>query len=155
MRKVFHFQSSREHYTADAAVVWCFDHRFQLVLHKLLKKIGVGRFDLIVVAGGAKNLSSPSSENDRQFVLGQIRSSIRLHGTKNVILMLHSDCGAYGGLSAFNNDTAIEAENHRREMQKAIAYLKTEIPEVEVRGFFVDFEGMWETDITASAEKAS
>jgi Putative carbonic anhydrase len=155
MRKIFHFESPRERYTADAAVVWCFDHRFDLVLHKLLKKIDVERFDPILVAGGAKNLSSPSSENDRKFVLDQIRSSMRLHGTKNVILMLHSDCGAYGGLAAFNNDTTIEAENHRREMHKAVSCLKTEIPAVEVRSFFVDFDGVWEADITASAEKAS
>lgn len=155
MRKIFHFASPRERYTADAAVVWCFDHRFDLVLHKLLKRIGVASFDPILVAGGAKNLASPQSENDRQFVLGQIRSSMRLHGTKNVILMLHSDCGAYGGLAAFSNDTAREAENHRREMHKAVAALKAEIPELEVRSFFVDFDGVWEADITASEEKAS
>jgi hypothetical protein len=69
--------------------------------------------------------------------------------------MLHSDCGAYGGLPAFKNDTAIEAEHHRQEMHKAIANLKAEIPDVEVRGFLVDFEGVWEPDSTASAEKAS
>lgn len=155
MRKIFHFQSSREHYKADAAVVWCFDHRFHLVVQKLLKKIGVEYFDLIVAAGGAKNLSSPSSEIERQFVLGQLKSSIRLHDTKNVILMVHSDCGAYGGLAAFNNDAANEAEHHRQEMHKAVAYLKTEIPDVAVRGFFVDFEGVWEAESTGSEEKAS
>lgn len=154
MRKIFHFASPRERYTADAAVVWCFDHRFDLVLHKLLKRIGIERFDPILVAGGAKNFASPDSENDRQFVLEQIRTSIRLHGTKNVILMLHSDCGAYGGLAAFGNDATREAENHRQEMHNAVAVLKAEIPEVEIRSFFVDFEGVWEADITASEEKA-
>jgi len=155
MRKIFQFASPREPYTADAAVLWCFDHRFDLVLHKVLKKIGAERFDPILVAGGAKNLSSPATESDRQFVLDQVRSSIRLHGTKNVILMLHSDCGAFGGLAAFGNDTAAEAEHHRQEMHKAVACLKAAIPEVEIRSFFVDFEGVWEADITASAEKAS
>lgn len=154
MRKIFHFASPRERYTADAAVVWCFDHRFDLVLHKLLKKIGVERFDPILVAGGAKNLASPESENDRQFVLEQIRTSMRLHGTMSVILMLHSDCGAYGGLAAFGSDTAREAENHRQEMHKAVAALKAAIPELEIRSFFVNFEGVWEADMTASAEKA-
>lgn len=154
MRKIFHFASPRERYTADAAVVWCFDHRFDLVLHKLLKKIGVERFDPILVAGGAKNLACASGDSEREFVLGQIRSSIRLHGTKNVILMLHSDCGAYGGLAAFNNDVSLEAEHHRQEMHKAVAALKAEIPEVEVRSFFVDFEGVWEADITAREIKA-
>ena len=155
MRKIFHFASPRERYTADAAVVWCFDHRFDLVLHKLLKKIGVESFDPILVAGGAKNLASPPNDNDRQFVLDQIRSSMRLHGTKNVILMLHSDCGAYGGLAAFNNDVSLEAENHRREMHKAVAALQAEIPELAIRSFFVDFEGVWEADVTAHEEKAS
>lgn len=154
MRKIFHFASPRERYTADAAVVWCFDHRFDLVLHKLLKKICVERFDPILVAGGAKNLASPATENDRQFVLEQIRTSMRLHGTKDVILMLHSDCGAYGGLAAFGSDTAREAENHRQEMHKAVAALKAAIPELEIRSFFVNFEGVWEADMTASAEKA-
>jgi hypothetical protein len=155
MRKIFHFASPRERYTADAAVVWCFDHRFDLVLRKLLKKIGVESFDPILVAGGAKNLASAVNEDERQFVLGQIRSSIRLHGTKNVILMLHTDCGAYGGLAAFNNSEEQEAEHHRQEMHNAVACLKAEIPEVEVRSFFVDFDGVWEADMTASAEKAS
>jgi len=106
------------------------------------------------VAGGAKNFSSPGSESERKFVLDQVRLSTRLHGTKNVILMLHSDCGAYGGLAAFGNDREVEAEHHRREMHKAVACLKAAIPEVEVRSFFVDFEGVWEADITA-AEKIS
>jgi carbonic anhydrase len=154
MRKIFHFKSPREHYTADAAVVWCFDHRFRLVMEKLLKKLGVERFDRIVVAGGAKSLASPGSESERQFVLDQVRLSIRLHATRNVILMLHSDCGGYGGLPAFNNDAAAEAEHHARELQQAVAYLKAAIPDVEVRGFLVDFEGVWEADITASEERA-
>lgn len=155
MRKILHFASPREPYKADAVILWCFDHRLELVMHKLLKKIGVERFDAVVVAGGAKNLASTANEDDRKFVLDQIRSSIRLHDTKNVILMLHSDCGAYGGLRAFDNDLEREAEHHRKEMHKAVACLKAEIPEVEVRSFFVDFEGVWEADITASAEKAS
>jgi hypothetical protein len=39
-------------------------------------------------------------------------------------------------------------------LQQAVAYLKAAIPDVEVRGFLVDFEGVWEADITASEERA-
>ena len=50
--------------------------------------------------------------------------------------MLHSDCGAYGGLAAFDNNHEREAEHHRQEMDRAVACLKSEIPDVEVfRGF--------------------
>jgi len=67
-----------------------------------------------------------------------------LHGTDTVLLMLHSDCGAYGGLPAFNNDTAREAENHRQDLHLALDFLRVNIPELRVLGYFVDFEGVWE-----------
>jgi carbonic anhydrase len=114
------------------------------VLHKLTKRIGVEYFDPILVAGGAKCLAGDDRETDRQFVLEQIRKSMRLHGTRTVLLMLHSDCGAYGGLGAFDNDPAREAENHRSDLHRALDFLQSEIPEVMVRGYFVDFEGVWE-----------
>ncbi|MGB9121364.1 MAG: carbonic anhydrase [Candidatus Angelobacter sp.] len=146
IRKVFHFESPRARYKADAAIVWCFDHRFDVVLHKLTKRIGVEFFDPILVAGGAKCLAGNELERDRQFVLEQVRKSIQLHGTHTVLLMLHSDCGAYGGLAAFDNDTAREAENHRQDLHRAVDFLQAEIPELTIRGFFVDFEGVWEAD---------
>jgi hypothetical protein len=144
IRKIFHFESPRERYTSDAAIVWCFDHRFDLVLHKLMKRIGVEYFDPILVAGGARCLAGDDRETDRQFVLEQIRKSMRLHDTRSVVLMLHSDCGAYGGLAAFENDPAREAENHRNDLHRALEFLQSEIPELTVRGYFVDFEGVWE-----------
>jgi hypothetical protein len=116
------------------------------VLHKLTKRIGVVHFDPILVAGGAKCLAGDDLESERQFVLEQVRKSIQLHGTQTVLLMLHSDCGAYGGLAAFDNDTSREAENHRKDLHRAVDFLQAEIPELALRGFFVDFEGVWEAD---------
>src|SRR5678816_4816780 len=98
MKKVFHFDAPRDKYLCDAAIVWCFDNRFELGFRKFLKRVGVVNSDPIKIAGGAKSLASPELESDRQFVIEQLRKSIRLHGTRRVILMLHSDCGAYGGL---------------------------------------------------------
>jgi hypothetical protein len=148
IRKVFHFDSPRDRYKSDAAIVWCFDHRFDLVLRKLTKRIGVEFFDPILVAGGARCLAGDDLETDRQFVLEQVRKSMRLHGTKTVLLMLHSDCGAYGGLAAFENDVNREAENHRNDLHRAIEFMQAQIPELTVRGFFVDFEGVWEADFS-------
>lgn len=113
-----------------------------------MKRIGVEYFDPILVAGGAKCLAGDDLESDRQFVLEQVRTSMRLHSTTTVILMLHSDCGAYGGLAAFENDPAQEAENHRADLHRALDFLQAEIPELTVRGFFVDFEGVWEAAST-------
>lgn len=155
MQKLFHFDSPAERYKCDAAVVWCFDNRFELVLRKLLKRLEVEHFDPIRIAGGAKFLASPDRESDREFVLEQIRLSMRLHQTRSVILMLHSDCGAYGGLAAFGGDAQKEALHHSLELQNAASYLLSQIPEVTVRPFFVDFEGVWEiNEEGATAETA-
>jgi carbonic anhydrase len=150
MRKVLHFDSPRDRYKCEAAVVWCFDNRFELVLRKLLKRLGVGYFDPIRIAGGTKYLASPEDEANRKFVLDQIRISMRLHETSTVILMLHSDCGAYGGRAAFGEDAEKEALNHQEELRRAAAYLNSQIPGLAVKTYFVDFEGVWEVDPKSS-----
>ena len=148
MKKVFHFESSRERYQCDAAILWCFDNRFDLGFRKFLKRIGVTNSDPIKIAGGAKSLASPGLETDREFVLDQIRTSMKLHGTKRVILMVHSDCGAYGGLAGgFAGDKKAEAQHHEQELDRAAANLVKAIPGLEVQGYFVDFEGIWDAEI--------
>lgn len=146
MRKVFHFDSPRERYRCDAAVVWCFDNRFELAFRKLLKRIGVTHADPIRIAGGAKCLAAPDQEPEREFMLEQVRTSMRLHGTDRVVLMLHSDCGAYGGLEAFGGDREIEARHHRDELRRASAALRQAVPGISVACYFVDFEGVWTAD---------
>ena len=151
MNKVFHFDSPRGHYHCDAAVVWCFDHRFHQGFAKFLKRNGMAQTDVIKIAGGAKSLASPDSESERAVVLDQIRKSARLHGTPLVILMVHSDCGAYGGLAAFKGDARAEARHHEEELRKAAVCLHAAIPGLEIRCYFADFEGIWEAEISGAA----
>jgi len=147
MRKVLHFDSPREKYHCDASVVGCFDNRFEVVSKKLLKRIGVVQPDPIKIAGGAKSLASPEEEFHRTFVLDQIRKSIRLHGTERVILTLHSDCGAYGGLSGrFHGDAQTEAAYYRGEFERAKVFLRGTIPGLTVECFLLNFEGAWAVD---------
>jgi len=56
-RKVFHFDSPAEAYTADPAVVCCFDHRINLTVGKFLQRKAILHPDMIIVAGGAKTLA--------------------------------------------------------------------------------------------------
>jgi carbonic anhydrase len=152
MRKVFHFDSPRERYHCDASVVGCFDNRFEAVGRKLLKRMGVVQPDPIKIAGGAKALASPDEEFHRSFVMEQIHKSIRLHGTDRVILMLHSDCGAYGGLAgSFQGDAAAEADHHRAELRLAAEFLKGAIPSLRVDCYFLNFEGAWTIEAGSAA----
>jgi hypothetical protein len=147
MQKVFHFETPRENYRCDAAVVWCFDHRFHLGFSKFLKRTGMMTTDVIKIAGGAKSLASPALEADREFALEQIRTSIRLHNTELVILMLHSDCGAYGGLTGFGGDAEAEARHHEQELRRAAECVREAVPAVAVRCYFMDFVGIWEVAV--------
>ena len=142
LRKVLHFDAPQGPYRADAAVVWCYDDRFELTLRKLLKRLRIEHPDRIRVAGGAKCLASPEPEYERELVLEQIRKSAKLHGTHRVLLMVHSDCGAYGGIEAFGGDAQAEIQHHLQELQRAAACVRQNFPGVTVECYFVDFEGV-------------
>ena len=80
---------------------------------------------------------------------------MRLHGTRRVILMLHSDCGAYGGLA---EDSVATPQPKPRitnaNCKRAAANLRAAIPGVEVQGYFVDFDGIWDAEINAEVSTA-
>ena len=154
MQKIYHFDALRERYRCDAAVVWCFDNRFELGFRKFLQRIGIRYSDPIKVAGGARSLAVAEDQAGREFILDQIRQSIRLHQTTRVILMLHSDCGAYGGLEAFGGDAAAEALHHREDLRRARETVWKAFPGIQVDAYFVDFEGVWEPMLTASTAGA-
>jgi carbonic anhydrase len=144
MKKIFHFDSPADPYVADAAVLCCFDQRISTAVRKFLKKQGIERADMIVVAGGAKTLASPRNDFEQDFILEQVRMSIRLHQTKRVLVMSHSDCATYGGLAHFKGDRAAEADHHRGELLRAGELLTANFPDISVEPYFVKFDGVWE-----------
>jgi carbonic anhydrase len=155
MRKVFHFDSPSEPYIADAAVLCCFDHRISTAVRKFLKKQGIVRADMIIVAGGAKTLASPRNDFEQDFILEQVRMSTRLHQTKRVMVMSHSDCATYGGLAHFKGDEAAEAERHRGELLRAGELLTSNFPGISVEPYFVKFDGIWEVKAANQARSAA
>ncbi|HEY4842859.1 MAG TPA: carbonic anhydrase [Terriglobales bacterium] len=155
MRKVFHFDSPPEPYVADAAVLCCFDHRISRAVRKFLKKQAVERADMIVVAGGAKTLASPRNNFEQDFILEQVRMSIRLHHTKRVLVMSHSDCATYGGLAHFKGDREAEADHHRGELVRARELLTSNFPGISVEPYFVKFDGIWEVSAGSGPTSAT
>ncbi|HUK25335.1 MAG TPA: carbonic anhydrase [Terriglobales bacterium] len=146
MNKLFHFDSPRDPYTADAAVLCCFDERIRLVTQKFLKHQKIVHPDMIVVAGGAKTLASPRNDFERDFILEQVRMSARLHRAERVYLMSHSDCATYGGLAAFGGDPEREMAHHQQELQRAAGLVQANFPELAVKCFFIGFDGVHELE---------
>jgi carbonic anhydrase len=140
------FLSSNEHYTADACVVWCYDDRFYKLLKAFGKEEKFGHIDLVKIAGGAKALGGDASP-ERDFVLDQIKKSVMLHGTKRVVLMLHRDCGAFGGSKKFA-DAAAEKEYFTGQLHRAKEFVKSELPDMQhVDAYFADFDGLYASSI--------
>jgi hypothetical protein len=147
LRKVFHFNSPTDSYLAEAAVLCCFDHRISTTVRKFLRKQGVERPDMIIVAGGAKTLASPRHDFERDFILEQVRSSVRLHQTKRVLVMSHSDRAPYGGLAHFKGDRKAEAEHHHRD-HRAAQLMTENFSDPSVEPYFVNCDGVWEVSNT-------
>lgn len=134
------FATDPEHYSADACVVWCYDDRFFKLLKAFGKQEGFEHIDLVKVAGGAKALAGDASP-ERDFILDQIKKSAALHGTKRVMLMLHRDCGAYGGSKHFA-DADAETAFFAGQLTAASDWVKQQLPDLEVRAYFGDFDGL-------------
>jgi len=144
MQKILSYLGSKEHYRADACIVWCFDNRFSGLLEAYIKDRKFTHVDLVKVAGGAKGLAAPKwdpdpsrrklAEAERTYLLDQIAKSIKLHHTQDIVLMAHSECGAYGG--------ATDEEFYESELNKAKDIASSQFKEVKVTSLFADFEGL-------------
>jgi hypothetical protein len=154
MDRVFYFESPAEPYIADAAVLCCFDQRIRLAVNKFLQRRGIFKPDMIVVAGGAKTLASPRNDFERDFILEQVRMSIRLHRTTRMFLMSHSDCATYGGLAAFEGDRERERNHHKQELLRGAELLKSSFPDLMVEPYFVTFEGIFSAASLPGSEMA-
>jgi hypothetical protein len=115
-------------------------------VRKFLKKQGIERADMIIVAGGAKTLASPRNDFEQDFILEQVRMSIRLHQTERVLVMSHSDCATYGGLAHFKGDRDAEAAHHRTELLRAKGLLIASFANISVASYFVKFDGVWQVN---------
>jgi len=105
--------------TCRAVLLRCIDLRLnEAILAWLRERSLEGDCDTVAVAGAARNLAAPASEGDREFVLKQLGLARELHSVNEVILMNHTDCGAYGRRAAFPSDTA-ERKAHEDDLRRA------------------------------------
>jgi hypothetical protein len=134
MEKVFHFDSPLEVYTADACVITCFDARFDQALRKFLKRRGIAVYDHVKIPGSAKPWAAPDADGDADFLLRAVRTSMRLHKPRRLVIVAHNDCGAYPGVAP----DVVAADAAR-----AAAFLQAAEPSLDVESYFADFDGIY------------
>ncbi|OGF82492.1 hypothetical protein A3B18_00735 [Candidatus Giovannonibacteria bacterium RIFCSPLOWO2_01_FULL_46_13] len=131
------------HYSSASAIVWCFDARFSEFLDSLVSKKKLDHPDIVKVAGGAKGIASPENAAERDYLLDQIDKSFRLHKPKEVHLMVHAGCGAYG--KKFSDEEK-EKKFYLGELDKAEkvlkVYLRGKGHKANIVKCFADFGGV-------------
>jgi len=109
------------------------DFRLTDAINKWLEEKGImNDCDMISVAGIAKAIAVDPQSADAQFILKQIELSIKLHNTKTLYIMHHTDCGAYGGHKAFAN-LEEEKAKYMVDMEKARNTIKSIVSDLEVK----------------------
>lgn len=122
-------------------ILACIDFRLLGYLNQFIKKQKLqNNCDLLTIAGGARALARPVFEYEKQTILGQINLTSKLHNIKEVILINHQDCGAYGGAKAFNG-LKNELTQHKADMKKAEKVINKKYPKLKVRKFFMKLDG--------------
>jgi len=97
----------------------------------------LGDADVVSMAGAAKNFLDA---NVQATALRQVEISKTLHGMKEVHLINHTDCGAYGGKAAFDGDEA-EHRKHVEDMTSAAQVIHDAFPELTVVKWLAHLEG--------------
>lgn len=116
-------------HTCNNTLIRCIDFRLQKAIDAWMSENNLaGDCDMISVAGAGKDIVN----NPDGFVAAQVDLSSKLHAAKTVLLMHHTDCGAYGGHAAFEN-LEVERAHHFSEMSKAAEAIKAKHPDMEVK----------------------
>lgn len=126
-------------HTCEALIIHCIDFRLHPQLaSELPQMLGIKSFDLAGAAGAAKNLLTDGPARD--FALSQIEISSELHQIGKVVLVNHTDCGAYGGSFPCEDDKHIE------DMRRAAEVIGERFPRLEVIKVLtklIEREGGW------------
>ena len=119
-------------------VVCCMDFRIYKdeTLHQFLNSIGVVEYDLISIKGAGQDFA----EMEIGPVLDSIRISLENHSAREIILIHHIDCGAYGGSRAFISKED-ELGKHRYDLEAAKQRILAKFgADKIIRKFFLDEE---------------
>ena len=115
-------------HVCDAAVVCCIDFRFQKFISDWTQKeLKDKMYDRISFAGSTKDLDT---------IMKQLSLSKDLHEIKEVFLIHHEDCGAYG--------EAGTKKKHAEDLHEAEERIMNEISDVDVKLYYLRLDGTFE-----------
>ena len=117
-------------HACKSLLMHCMDFRFGKAMKGFMEEHGMmDDADLVSIAGSAKNIVNPETQ---AFALRQIEISKTLHEMKEVVLVAHTDCGAYGGSKSFET-AEVEYNKMTGDLKEAREIVKAKWPELSVK----------------------
>ena len=131
-------------HTTEALVLNCMDHRLIGPVSDYLEARGLrGRYDQIVLAGGAIGVMSDQTTAWAETFWQHVKLARDLHGIRKIIVIDHRDCGA---CKAFVGQTC--ADDREREtvihmiwMEALADEIRTREPDLDVELLLMDLDG--------------
>jgi len=122
-----------------AYVLACGDPAIKIPLTRNFdNRLGPKGYFWLPELGGVKNIVSPQEKTYRDYVLQKIRDAQNVHPFGLILLVNHSQCGAYKLARITFEDSQKEEAFHAEELKKAEEVLKKEFPELVVeRHYFL------------------
>ena len=115
-------------HSCEAVVVSCIDFRLQKHIRNWTDRKLKGRtFDYVGIAGSTKNL---------RILLDQIEISVKLHRVKEVHLINHEDCGAYGVGGTLGR--------HKIDLKKAKSKILSKYPQLSIYLYYLHLDGYFD-----------
>lgn len=119
-------------HTCKNLLIRCMDFRLRDELTRFIENSQwfEGGFDVVSVAGAGKALRD-ENETVQDYFLRQVKVSEGLHAAKRIILLHHSQCGAYAQSYDFA-DAAEEKAKQLSDMREIKTKLLQNFPHLEV-----------------------
>ena len=111
--------------TCNYLIISCMDFRIQDFVRTWAEENLKGeKYDYIGFSGSTKNL---------EIIISQINLSVQLHSIRNVILIHHQDCGAYGGKDTY--------PIHETDLHRAKEQILKLHPELLIEAYYLKLSG--------------
>lgn len=116
----------------QAILFRCMDFRLTREINRWMEENNLmNNCDIASMAGASKDIID-GLEKERDMLFKQIDLSIKLHQSREVYLIHHSQCGAYKASYDFSSE-GDEKEQQLKDLERIKGVIKEKFPEIEVK----------------------
>lgn len=129
-------------HTCQSCLITCIDYRLHQrqdgrnYIAEFIKNLKVD-CDVITRAGGILDLIKPAKNNHDDSVVRDAKVSTELHKIKNLYLLNHEDCGAYGNKFSSRDE---EVKQHQNDLLAAGKIILNKFPHLNVESYFAELK---------------